>query len=157
MKAPAYRLRIRDRARHPIRYRCRTPATRDDAHTATGQGNPPYRKSVALVHPDRRYPPYTGDSGRACSPKGVRDIDGEVLCGAANRRGTDRNIQDHLDAGVIHQVHHPVEPRKIKMPLGRLIAVPGQMPHPHHVETRGLFISRISRLSIFAIFLSSCG
>ena len=48
------------------------------------------------------------------------------------------DVQYHLYPRVVHHVHHLVKPRKCKLSVAGFVAVPSQVPHPHHPKTGGL-------------------
>src|ERR1017187_198721 len=55
----------------------------------------------------------------------------------SDRRRPHGDVEDHLYPGLVHHVHHLVEPCESKPPVGGLVAVPSKVPHPHDSESCG--------------------
>jgi hypothetical protein len=49
-----------------------------------------------------------------------------------------RDVEDHLQAGLVHLLEDVVEPRELELAVGRLEGVPREVAHPHERESRGL-------------------
>ena len=94
-------------------------------------GHPGQQSAVIRV----RYVVHVAFGGLQADAVLIDDVDPLVVVVEPDRCRLAGDVQDHPDAGRVHFVHDRIKADEVEPPLGRLEIVPGQIAHPHHIES----------------------